>query len=102
MLVSISFFCSARTQAMCLLANRIFVLSSQKHLGIKLQTANTLRKDAMALSRGAYSAGAPGAVCANAHAYAIFSAPWRSKRMHGIVGERERSNCVVDMRCIYV
>ena len=48
-----------RTQAMCILANRIFVLSSQKHLGIKLQTANTLfEKDAIALSRGAYSAGA--------------------------------------------
>ena len=31
-----------RTQAMCLLANRIFVLSSPKHLGIKLQTANIL------------------------------------------------------------
>ena len=23
-----------------------------------------------------------------------------TRRMHGIVGERERSNCVVDMRCI--
>ena len=22
-----------------------------------------------------------------------------TRRMHGIVGERERSNCVVDMRC---
>ena len=42
---------------MCLLANRIFVLSSQKQLGIKLQTA--LRKD---LSRGAYSAGARSAL----------------------------------------
>ena len=31
-----------RTEAMCLLANRIFVLSSQKHLGINLQAANTL------------------------------------------------------------
>ena len=24
----------------------------------------------------------------------------QTRRMHGIVGERERSNCVVDMRCI--
>ena len=39
-----------RTQAMCLLDNRIFVLSSQKHLGIKLPEKT--------LSRGAYSAGA--------------------------------------------
>ena len=23
-----------------------------------------------------------------------------TRRMHGIVGERERSNCVVDMRCL--
>ena len=23
-----------------------------------------------------------------------------TRRMHGIVGERERSNCVVDLRCI--
>ena len=24
-----------------------------------------------------------------------------TRRMHGIIGERERSNCVVDMGCIY-
>ena len=52
---------------MCLLANRIFVLSSQKLLGIKLQTANTLFEKTP-LTRRLLSRGA---VCANAHAYAM-------------------------------
>ena len=66
------------TQAVCLLANRFFVLSSQKYLGINLQAANTVFKKTPLschmhlLSRGAF--------CANAYAcvmYAcIFGAPW--------------------------
>ena len=31
---------------------------------------------------------------------AIFLYIYIYMRMHGIVGERERSNCVLDMRCI--
>ena len=55
-----------RTQAMCLL-NRIF----KKHLGIKLQTANTLFEKTPL--RGAYNT-QQGAVCANAHAYVMYAA----------------------------
>ena len=47
---------------MCLSANTIFVLSSQKQLGIKLQTANTLFEKTPLSCHEAYSAGARSAL----------------------------------------
>ena len=35
-----------------------------------------------------------------AHPFRVHFITGNTRRMHGIVGERERSNCVVDMRCV--
>ena len=77
------------TQVMCLFANRIFVLSSQKHLGINLQVANTVFEKTPLPCHEAYSAGVRSVlICMRIRVFAhacvmyarisIFGVPWRS------------------------